>query len=68
MICILSLIHCRCIKVNNKRTLANVIGNLKLELLRYLAKADGIVEDLNAVQWWKTKMVLLLEPSSAASE
>ena len=58
----------------------NLIGNLKLELPRYLAKADGIAEEVDAVQWWKTneaeiphwssaaKMVLLLQPSSVASE
>jgi len=57
-----------------------LINNLKIELPRYLTKADGIAEDVNVVQWWKTneadlphwasaaKLVLLLQPSSAASE
>ena len=56
-----------------------LINNLKMELPRYLTKADRIA-DVNVVQWWKTneadlphwvsaaKLVLLLQPSSAASE
>lgn len=58
----------------------NLIGNLKNELPRYLTKAYGIGAEVDPVQWLKTnkaelphwssatKMVLLLQPSSAASE
>lgn len=57
-----------------------LIRNLKNELLRYLTKADGIGAEVDPAHWWKTneaelphwpsaaKMVLVLQPSSAASE
>lgn len=57
-----------------------LIRNLNTELPRYLTKADEIWEGVDPVHWWKTneaelphwcsaaKMVLLLQPSSAASE
>ena len=57
-----------------------LIENLKNELPRYIAKADGIAVDVDPVGWWKTnevelpcwstaaKLILLMQPSSAASE
>ena len=57
-----------------------LINKLKIELPRYLTKADEIADDVDAMQWWKTneadlphqasaaKLVLLLKPSSAAPE
>lgn len=57
-----------------------LIANLKNELPRYLAKADGIDNDVDPIGWWKAneadlpfwsaaaKLVLLMQPSSASSE
>ncbi|KAK3754796.1 hypothetical protein QZH41_007565 [Actinostola sp. cb2023] len=57
-----------------------LIANLKNELPRYLAKADGIDDDVDPLGWWKAneaelpfwsaaaKLVLLMQPSSASSE
>ena len=57
-----------------------LIANLKNELPMYLAKADGIDNDVDPIGWWKAneadlpfwsaaaKLVLLMQPSSASSE
>lgn len=59
---------------------AALIENLKNELPRYIARADGIADDVDPVGWWKineaelpfwsaaAKLVLLMQPSSASSE
>ena len=56
------------------------ITQLKAELPAYLAKATGISPELSPLAWWKlnaaslpswsiaTQQVLLIQPSSAASE
>ena len=57
-----------------------LIANLKNELPMYLAKADGIDNNVDPIGWWKAneadlpfwsaaaKLVLLMQPSSASSE
>ena len=57
-----------------------LIANLKNELPMYLAKADGIDNDVDPIGWWKAneadlpfwsaaaKLVLLMQPSPASSE
>ena len=57
-----------------------VIDGLKTELPQYLASAEGVSHEIDVIQWWKThehelpcwsrafKFVLLVQPSSAASE
>ena len=57
-----------------------LIANLKNELPMYLAKADGIDNDVDPIGWWKAneadlsfwsaaaKLILLMQPSSASSE
>ena len=57
-----------------------LVANLKNELPMYLAKADGIDNDVDPIGWWKAneadlpfwsaaaKLVLLMQPSSASSE
>ena len=57
-----------------------LIANLKNELPMYLAKEDGIDNDVDPIGWWKAneadlpfwsaaaKLVLLMQPSSASSE
>ena len=56
------------------------LENLKAELPSYVAKADGISDELAALEWWKlnatdlplwsnaVKKVLTIQPSSAAAE
>ena len=58
----------------------NLIGDLKNELPKYLAEAEDISDQVDPLSWWKTheeklptwseacKLVLLLQPSSAAAE
>lgn len=56
------------------------IDNLKEELPTYLARADGVDENCDPIEWWKlnsdnlpkwsasAKKILLLQPSSATAE
>ena len=59
---------------------AAMIANMKNELPRYLARADGIADGVDPIRWWKeneaelpfwsaaAKLILLMQPSSASSE
>ena len=59
---------------------SETIADFKSELPQYLAIAEGVSPKINPVEWWKTheddlpnwarscKMVLLVQPSSAAAE
>lgn len=59
---------------------AAMIANMKNELPRYLARADGIADGIDPIRWWKeneaklpfwsaaAKLILLMQPSSASSE
>ena len=59
---------------------AAMIANMKNELPRYLARADGIADGIDPIRWWKeneaklpfwsaaAKLTLLMQPSSALSE
>ena len=56
------------------------LEKLKAEFLSYLAKVDGISDELDPLEWWKlnstglpdwsnaVKKVLTIQPSSAAAE
>ena len=58
---------------------SETIADLKSELPQYLAIVEGVSSKINPVEWWKThedglpnwahscKMVLLVQPSSAAA-
>ena len=60
--------------------LKNSLELLKRELPLYMAKADGVSQDLDKLEWWKNhqfelpnwsracKTALLIQPSSAAAE
>ena len=60
--------------------LSDCINDLKLELPKYLAKADDDTAPADCVEWWKqhkeelplwstaASLVLLVQPSSAAAE
>ena len=59
---------------------AAMIANMKNELPRYLARANGIADGIDPIRWWKeneaelpfwsaaAKLILLMQPSSALSE
>ena len=59
---------------------AAMIANMKNELPRYLARADGIADGVDSIRWWKeneaelpfwsaaAELILLMQPSSASSE
>jgi len=59
---------------------AAMIANMKNELPRYLARANGIADGVDPIRWWKeneaelpcwsaaAKLILLMQPSSASSE
>ena len=57
-----------------------MIANMKNELPRYLARADGIADGVDPIRWWKeneaklpfwsaaAKLILLMQPLFASSE
>ena len=59
---------------------AAMVGNMKNELPRYLARAHSIADGIDPIRWWKeneaelpfwsaaAKLILLMQPSSASSE
>ena len=61
---------------------STLISELKLEMAEYVAAAEDVVESVNPLNWWKAKeenhsllswvkalkLVLLVQPSSAAAE
>ena len=59
---------------------SNIIDQLKLELPKYMAAAEDISPTVDTIVWWKRhandlphwskacKMLLLVQPSSAAAE